>query len=65
FQDPVCGSAHCGLAPYWSKKLGKSDLKAYQASARGGVLNLHVDEQKQRVFLRGKAITVMEGCVLV
>jgi hypothetical protein len=30
FQDPVCGSAHCGLAPYWSKKLGKSDLKAYQ-----------------------------------
>ncbi|XP_045819156.1 uncharacterized isomerase BH0283-like [Trifolium pratense] len=64
-EDPVCGSAHCGLAPYWSKKLGKSDLKAYQASARGGVLNLHIDEQKQRVFLRGKAITVMEGCVLV
>ncbi|KAK2455573.1 putative isomerase [Trifolium repens] len=64
-EDPVCGSAHCGLAPYWSKKLGKSDLKAYQASARGGILNLHVDEKKQRVFLRGKAITVMEGCVLV
>ncbi|GAU40773.1 hypothetical protein TSUD_26530 [Trifolium subterraneum] len=36
-----------------------------EASARGGVLNLHVDEQKQRVYLRGKAITVMEGCVLV
>lgn len=64
-EDPVCGSAHCGLASYWSKKLGKCDLKAYQASARGGILNIHIDEQKQRVFLRGKAITVMEGCVLV
>ncbi|RHN80201.1 putative trans-2,3-dihydro-3-hydroxyanthranilate isomerase [Medicago truncatula] len=64
-EDPVCGSAHCGLASYWSKKLEKCDLKAYQASTRGGVLNIHIDEQKQRVFLRGKAITVMEGCVLV
>ncbi|CAI8583380.1 unnamed protein product [Vicia faba] len=64
-EDPVCGSAHCGLVPYWSKKLGKCDFKAYQASARGGVLDLHLDEQKQRVFLRGKAVTVMEGFVLV
>lgn len=64
-EDPVCGSAHCGLAPYWSKKLGKCDLKAYQASARGGILNIQIDEQKQRVFLRGKAVTVMEGSVLV
>jgi len=64
-EDPVCGSAHCGLAPYWSKKLGKCDLRAYQASARGGILDLHLDEQKQRLFLRGKAVTVMEGFVLV
>ncbi|KAL2331984.1 hypothetical protein Fmac_019565 [Flemingia macrophylla] len=64
-EDPVCGSAHCALACYWSKKLGKCDLKAYQASARGGVLNIHIDEQTQRVLLRGKAVTVMEGCILV
>ncbi|CAL5427769.1 unnamed protein product [Camellia sinensis] len=59
-EDPVCGSAHCALAAYWSKKLGKCDLVAYQASPRGGILNLHLDEQSQRVLLRGKAITVME-----
>ncbi|XP_045819155.1 uncharacterized isomerase BH0283-like [Trifolium pratense] len=64
-EDPVCGTAHCGLASYWSKKLGKCDLNAYQASARGGILNLRVDEQKQSVFFRGKAVIVMEGCVLV
>ncbi|XP_048230920.1 uncharacterized isomerase BH0283 isoform X2 [Ricinus communis] len=64
-EDPVTGSAHCCLAPYWSKKLGKSDLMAYQASARGGILNIHFDEQKQRVLLRGKAVTVMEGSLLV
>jgi len=64
-EDPVCGGAHCALAPYWSKKLGKCDFKAYQASARGGVLNVHLDEQNQRVLLRGKAVKVMEGCVLV
>ncbi|KAL9318403.1 hypothetical protein ACSQ67_014920 [Phaseolus vulgaris] len=64
-QDPVCGGAHCALAPYWSKKLGKCDFNAYQASARGGVLNGHFDEQNQRVLLRGKAVTVMEGFVLV
>ncbi|KAI3468993.1 hypothetical protein Pfo_025656 [Paulownia fortunei] len=64
-EDPVCGSAHCALAPYWSKKLGKCDLMAYQASPRSGVLNLHLDEKNQRVLLRGKAIAVMEGSVLV
>ncbi|XP_023886603.1 uncharacterized protein LOC111998745 [Quercus suber] len=64
-EDPVCGSAHCTLAPYWSKKLGKCDLVAYQASARSGVLNIHLDEQNQRVLLRGKAVTIMEGSLLV
>ncbi|PON78231.1 Phenazine biosynthesis protein [Trema orientale] len=64
-EDPVCGSAHCALAPFWSKELGKSDFLAYQASPRGGVLNIRLDEQNQRVLLRGKAITVMEGTLLV
>ncbi|KAG8663159.1 uncharacterized isomerase BH0283 isoform X1 [Manihot esculenta] len=64
-EDPVTGSAHCALAPYWSKKLGKCDFMAYQASKRGGILNIHLDEQNQRVLLRGKAVTVMEGSLLV
>ncbi|CAL5353828.1 unnamed protein product [Camellia sinensis] len=65
FQDPVTGSAHCALAGYWSKKLGKYDFVAYQASPRGGILNLHFDEKSQRVLLRGKAVTVMDGSLLV
>ncbi|KAE9611494.1 putative trans-2,3-dihydro-3-hydroxyanthranilate isomerase [Lupinus albus] len=64
-EDPACGTAHCALASYWSKKLGKCDFNAYQASSRGGVLNIHLDELNQRVLLRGKAVTVMEGCLLV
>ncbi|KAG8389368.1 hypothetical protein BUALT_Bualt02G0222000 [Buddleja alternifolia] len=64
-EDPVTGSAHCSLAPYWSKKLGKCDFIAYQASPRSGVLNLHFDEKNQRVLLRGKAVAVMEGSLLV
>ncbi|XP_075639800.1 uncharacterized protein LOC142611601 isoform X2 [Castanea sativa] len=64
-EDPVCGSAHCALAPYWSKKLGKCDLVAYQASPRSGVLNIHLDEQNQRVLMRGKSVTIMEGSLLV
>ncbi|PIN25870.1 putative PhzC/PhzF-type epimerase [Handroanthus impetiginosus] len=64
-EDPVCGSAHCALAPYWSKKLGKCDFIAYQASPRSGMLNLHLDEKNQRLLLRGKAIAVMEGNILV
>ncbi|CAJ1969247.1 unnamed protein product [Sphenostylis stenocarpa] len=60
-KDPACGTAHCSLASYWSKKLGKYDLNAYQASSRGEIFNIHLDEQNQRVLLRGKAVTVMEG----
>ncbi|RZC52388.1 hypothetical protein C5167_020811 [Papaver somniferum] len=62
-EDPVTGSVHCALAPYWSQKLGKRDFLALQASPRGGVLDLHLDEETQRVKIRGKAVTVMEGCV--
>ncbi|KAK7822845.1 putative isomerase [Quercus suber] len=65
YADPVTGSAHCALAPYWSKKLGKCDLVAYQASPRSGVLNIHLDEQNQRVLMRGKSVTIMEGSLLV
>ncbi|ESQ36607.1 hypothetical protein EUTSA_v10008339mg [Eutrema salsugineum] len=64
-EDPVTGSAHCALAHYWSTKMNKFDFLAYQASSRGGTLKVHLDKEKQRVLLRGKAITVMEGCVLV
>ncbi|KAI3879563.1 hypothetical protein MKW92_028517 [Papaver armeniacum] len=62
-EDAVCGSAHCALAPYWSKKLGKSDFLAYMASPRGGVLDLHLDEETQRLKIRGKAFIVMEGAL--
>ncbi|GLT54514.1 hypothetical protein SLA2020_277060 [Shorea laevis] len=64
-EDPVCGSAHCALAPYWSKKLGKCDFVANAASPRGGVVDIHLDEQNQRVLLQGKAVTVMQGSLLV
>jgi PhzF family phenazine biosynthesis protein len=64
-EDPACGSAHCALATYWAKKLGKCDFVAYQASPRGAILNVHLDEKRQRVLLRGKSVTVMEGSLLV
>ncbi|XAR61221.1 Trans-2,3-dihydro-3-hydroxyanthranilate isomerase [Bertholletia excelsa] len=64
-EDSVCGSAHCALVGYWSKKLGKNSFVAYQASPRGGILNLYLDEKSQRVLLQGKAVTVMEGSLLV
>ena len=57
FEDPVTGSAHCALSPYWSEKLGKSKLQAYQASKRGGELT--IVHQGDRVLLQGEAVTVM------
>lgn len=53
-EDPVCGSGHCHIAPYWAKKLGKKDLLAYQASARGGTL--YCRYEGERVVLGGKAV---------
>src|SRR6266852_6454090 len=50
-EDPVTGSAHCALGPYWQSKLGKSDFTAYQASRRGGIVKLSV--RGDRVLLRG------------
>jgi predicted PhzF superfamily epimerase YddE/YHI9 len=58
-EDPVTGSAHCLLAPYWAEKLGKSELTAYQASSRGGTLHLRLDGQ--RVLIRGAAVIIFEG----
>jgi len=58
-EDPVTGSAHCILGPFWSKKLGKNEFIAYQASDRGGVL--HVRVVGDRVYLGGRAVTVLRG----
>ncbi|HUP04200.1 MAG TPA: PhzF family phenazine biosynthesis protein [Bryobacteraceae bacterium] len=56
-EDPVTGSAHCGLCPYWSEHLGKSRMTAFQASARGGVVRVRL--AGDRVILGGQAVTVM------
>jgi len=58
-EDPVTGSAHCCLACFWHKRTGKSEFRAYQASARGG--SLEVALRGDRVLLRGQAVTVLEG----
>jgi PhzF family phenazine biosynthesis protein len=58
-EDPVTGSAHCCLGPYWMKKLGRSGLTAFQASSRGGMVKVRVESE--RVFLRGQAVTVLEA----
>ncbi|KAF3785568.1 putative isomerase [Nymphaea thermarum] len=64
-EDPVTGSAHCALAPYWSKKLDKHDFTAYQASPRGGKLVLQLKEDLGRVLIQGEAISIMAGSILV
>ncbi|PQO44795.1 PhzF family phenazine biosynthesis protein [Blastopirellula marina] len=55
-EDPVTGSAHCVLGEYWSRKLGKTTLAAYQASPRGGEVEVQV--RNDRALLRGHAVTV-------
>jgi len=61
-EDPVTGSAHCCLGPYWSGRLGKAEMLAYQASARGGTVGVTV--MGDRVRLRGRAVTVMAADLL-
>lgn len=61
-EDPVTGSAHCCLAPFWSTRLGKDAMIGYQASARGGVVRVQV--KGDRVILGGKAVTVLNGDLL-
>jgi predicted PhzF superfamily epimerase YddE/YHI9 len=58
-EDPVTGSAHCCLGPFWAERLGKSDLVGYQASARGGIVRVGL--RGERVRLGGQAVTVLRG----
>jgi PhzF family phenazine biosynthesis protein len=62
-EDPVTGSMHCALGPYWGSRLEKTRLRAFQASARGGVVE--VELHGDRVRLRGRAHTVLRGVLLV
>ena len=61
-EDPVTGSAHCALAPYWSAKLGRTTLTGYQASQRGGIVQVEV--LGDRVLLGGQAVTMMRGILM-
>jgi len=58
-EDPVTGSAHCTLAPFWAARTGRTELLAWQASPRGGELHLRVEGT--RVWLCGTAITIWQG----
>jgi PhzF family phenazine biosynthesis protein len=58
-EDPVTGSAHCALTPWWCRKLGRNELVGYQASARGGTVGVRLEED--RVALIGSAVTVLVG----
>ncbi|MCA8965884.1 MAG: PhzF family phenazine biosynthesis protein [Planctomycetes bacterium] len=61
-EDPVTGSAHCALAPYWGGRFGRTRMIGYQASARGG--EVEVELVGDRVLLRGQAVTVVRGELL-
>jgi PhzF family phenazine biosynthesis protein len=61
-EDPVTGSAHCCLAPYWGAKLGKAEMTGHQVSARGGVVRVRT--AGDRVMLGGQAVTVLHGELL-
>ncbi|GAA6220122.1 phenazine biosynthesis-like domain-containing protein isoform X2 [Lates japonicus] len=63
-EDPVTGSAHTVLAAYWSEKLGKKKMLAYQCSSRGGELELEVRDDG-RVNIAGQAVTVLQGTITV
>ena len=62
-EDPVTGSAHCALAPYWAGVLGQDDLRAFQVSARGGEVRCRV--AGDRVKLAGQAVVYLEGTISV
>lgn len=62
-EDPVTGSAHCTLVPYWAERLGKTRLRAFQASARGGFLDC--ERVGDRVRLGGRAVKVIEGTFIL
>ncbi|OMF37060.1 oxidoreductase [Paenibacillus sp. FSL H8-0548] len=58
-EDPVTGSAHCALAPYWARRLRRNELVGYQASERGGIVK--VRPAGDRVYLSGQAVTILKG----
>lgn len=58
-EDPVTGSAHCALGPFWGERLGRSEMVAYQASRRGGVVRVRLEGE--RVKLGGQAVTTFRG----
>ena len=60
-EDPVTGSAHCTLIPYWSKRLGRSKLHALQVSPRGG--ELWCEDRGDRVIISGRAARFLEGTI--
>jgi predicted PhzF superfamily epimerase YddE/YHI9 len=62
-EDPVTGSAHCALGPWWGERLEKAEMLAYQASSRGGVVRVRTE--KERVLLGGQAVTISRGELLV
>jgi len=62
-EDPVTGSAHCALVPYWAKKLGKKNLHAHQVSKRGG--ELFCQDQGDRVIISGRAVAYMQGVISI
>jgi predicted PhzF superfamily epimerase YddE/YHI9 len=61
-EDPVTGSAHCALAPFWAERLGRTTLVGEQASARGGIVRMRL--AGDRVLLGGRAVTVWAGTLL-
>lgn len=61
-EDPATGSAYCSLLPYWAEQLGKTEMTAYQASPRGGVIRLRLNGD--RVILGGQAVTIWQGELL-
>ncbi len=61
-EDPVTGSAHCALAPYWRPRIGRDAMTGFQASQRGGVV--HTTVAGDRVMLAGKAVTMLRGTLL-
>ncbi|WP_119842055.1 PhzF family phenazine biosynthesis protein [Salinibacter ruber] len=61
-EDPVTGSAHCALGPYWAARMGRTELTGLQVSARGGTVRVHLDTpDAERVALGGRAVTVVDG----
>jgi PhzF family phenazine biosynthesis protein len=60
-EDPVTGSAHCSLIPYWSERLGRKDLRAHQLSRRGG--ELFCADRGSRVSIGGRAVTYLKGTI--